>query len=298
MKSREYIVVNSFAEKAFGGNPAGVFTNADGLDKHTMQLIARQMNLVESTFVFSPIGKDYDYYFRYFTPLKEVAIAGHPTIAAVLALIENRQIDISKQTVYRILTNAGIKRINVSKNETGVVVIMEQQKPRFLEIVNDRKSVANILGLGEDDLIQDLPIEPVDTGLGHVIVPVKSLDILMRVQRNIDSLKSLCKNLGVMEAQVFTFETFESDKTLHTRNICPREGIEDPACGVGNGALGAYLLKHHYIDEDKIIIRAEQGNIIEMPSVIEIIALRKDAEIEVSIGGKGKVMRKGIFFLD
>lgn len=153
------------------------------------------------------------------------------------------------------------------------------------------------MGLNEEDLIPDLPVQPVDTGLGRLIVPVKSLEILMRIQRKIEPLKSLCTSLGAMEVQVFTFETYESNNTVHTRNICPREGIEDPACGVGNGALGAYLLKHFYTNGLKIDIRAEQGNIINMPSVISIIGSRKEETIDVSIGGSGKVMVKGLFYL-
>ncbi|MGE5473965.1 MAG: PhzF family phenazine biosynthesis protein [Ignavibacteriales bacterium] len=298
MGKKEFIVVNSFAEKSFGGNPAAVFVNADGLETSIMQLIARQMNLVETAFVFPSTENDHDFRFRYFTPLKELPITGHPTIAAIIALIENKQIDVENKPVYRIKTNVGIKQINIGRNQFGPVVTMEQQKPRFLEIVNDRKNVADILGLDLGDLINELPIQAVDTGLGHIIVPVKSLDALMRVQRKIEPLKNLCASLGVMEAQVFTFETYEQDKTLHTRNICPREGIEDPGCGVGNGALGAYLIKHYYKDEAKASIRAEQGNIVNMPCVIETVASRKGDEIDVSIGGNGKVMIEGTFLLD
>ena len=298
METREYTVVNSFAEKSFGGNPAGVFINAEGLDRAAMQSMARQMNLVESVFVFPSAEKEYDFYFRYFTPQKELPIAGHPTIAAVLALMENKAIEAEKRTAYAIKTNAGIKRINITGSESGPVVTMEQQKPVFYEILGDRKKAAEILALEEGDLMEDLPVQPVDTGLGHIIVAVKSLEALMRVQRKTGPLKKLCEDSGVMEAQVFTFETYGSDKTLHTRNICPREGIEDPACGVGNGALAAYLLKHFCRHEDRITVRAEQGDIVGMPSVVEATALRKEDGIEVWVGGRGKVMRKGIFFLD
>lgn len=297
MTEREFYVVNSFAEEDFGGNPAGVFIDADGLKQEMMQKIARQMNLVESAFVFRSTDNDHDFYFRYFTPLKELPITGHPTIAAVIALIKSKKIKVEEKSLYNIKTNAGIKKIDIKENLSEPIVIMEQKQPEFFPIVEDRKNVADILGLNESDLIAELPVQPVDTGLGHLIVPVKSLDILMRVERKIEPLRNLCSSLGVMEAQIFAFETYDSKNTLHTRNLCPREGIEDPACGVGNGALGAYLLKHHYKNEEKIDIRAEQGNIVNMPGVINIMANRKDDNIEVFIGGSGKVMIKGTFIL-
>lgn len=128
LSTKDFYVVNSFAEKMFGGNPAAVFVKADGLEQSAMQLIARQMNLVESAFVFSSKEKDYDFYFRYFTPLKELPITGHPTIAAVIALIEDNQIDITKQKIYKIKTNAGIKQIDIGANCIGPVVTMEQKK--------------------------------------------------------------------------------------------------------------------------------------------------------------------------
>ena len=94
------------------------------------------------------------------------------------------------------------------------------------------------------------------------------------------------------------FETLAPAADLHTRNICPREGLEDPGCGVGNGALGAYLLKQQYPDRMELKLRAEQGQIVNMPCVIEIFARRSDDGIRVSIGGHGRLMIRGELYLD
>ena len=56
------------------------------------------------------------------------------------------------------------------------------------------------------------------------------------------------------------------DRTfIHTRNICPIEGIEDAACGIGNTAVGPCLLNNHYSDRRMISIKAEQGYIVKVP---------------------------------
>lgn len=301
MKRKDFYVINSFTASVFGGNPAAVFADAADLDPGTMQSIARQMNLVETVFI-SPAeameGANYDFSFRYFTPAEELPIAGHPTIAGVLALIATGRLDATLRTSCRIATKAGIKEIQLGGNDCGPVVMMEQQTPEFLATVADRQRVAHVLGLDASDLMPDLPVQAVDTGLGHLVVPVRSLAALLRVQRKVEPLKDLCRELGIREAQVFAFETVDPHMTLHTRNICPREGIEDPGCGVGNGALGAYLLKHFYRNQTAVTIKAEQGNVIKMPCVIETAAAWELERIRITVGGNGKVMIQGTLFLE
>ncbi len=295
-KGRNFYVVNSFTNKSFGGNPAGVFTDARGLSTSVMQDIARQLNLVETVFVIPLKHQKADFEFRYFTPQKELPIAGHPTIASFVALSKANIIDVSKKENYLIKNKKGVQKIKI-KNKKDPLVIMEQANPIFYKVIEDRKTVADVFGINIKDLSDELSVQTVDTGLGHLIVPLKSLASLMKVKRDINKLKDFCKKHNATEAQLFTFETYDKKMSLHTRNICPREGIEDPACGVGNGAIGAYLLKHYYKDNKNISLKAEQGNIINMPSVINIYGSRKDNDIEVLIGGKGKVMIKGEFFV-
>jgi trans-2,3-dihydro-3-hydroxyanthranilate isomerase len=295
---KEFLVVNSFAAQAFGGNPAAVLPDASGLTDTQMQAIARQLNLVETVFVLPAAETGADLRFRYFTPVQELPVAGHPTVAAVLALIEQGRLPMAAGRDYRIRTGAGIQRVTVARNERGPVVVMEQPRPEFLPPLDARAAAAGLFGLRLEDLLPDLPVQPVHTGLGHLIVPLRTLEALFRAERRILPLKSFCAGLGIREAQLFTPETLDPQKDLHTRNICPREGLEDPGCGVGNGALGAYLLRHYYRGETAIRLRAEQGNIVNMPCVIEIHAQRSQDGIRVSIGGNGRLMIRGEFYLD
>jgi trans-2,3-dihydro-3-hydroxyanthranilate isomerase len=262
------------------------------LREKTMQLIARQLNLVETVFVLNR-NDDYDFELRYFTPLKELPIAGHPTIAAFVALAALEKIEITEKNNYVIKTKAGLKKITVNMDKDETIVTMEQAKPIFYPVIEEKSKIANILDLAINDFIEDLPIQAVDTGLGHLIVPVKSLEAIMKAKRKINPLKELCNELNISEAQIFTFETYNKQFNVHTRNICPREGIEDPGCGVGNAALGAYLLKNKYSEKQEIKITAEQGNLINMPCIIEIYAAKQEDTIQVFIGGKGKVMVQG-----
>jgi len=50
----KYYITDVFTDKPFDGAQIAVFPNADGLDQANMQLLARELNLSETTFVFSP----------------------------------------------------------------------------------------------------------------------------------------------------------------------------------------------------------------------------------------------------
>jgi trans-2,3-dihydro-3-hydroxyanthranilate isomerase len=131
----------------------------------------------------------------------------------------------------------------------------------------------------------------VSVGLGHLIVPMNSLEALMRATRHVSKLHDFCASLGLREAQLFCLETYRSGLDLHTRNICPREGREDPACGNGCGALGAYFAR---FDPARCMIRAEQGDIVGMPSIIDIVIDRRsDQDFQIWIGGSGVIMLEG-----
>lgn len=75
-----YRFVNVFAETAFGGNPLAVVEDASGLSDATMQAIARQFNLSETTFVLPATVATAAARVRIFTPTYEMPFAGHPTL--------------------------------------------------------------------------------------------------------------------------------------------------------------------------------------------------------------------------
>lgn len=71
--------VDAFAEKPFEGNPAAVCPLDDWLPDETLQAIATENNLSETAF-FIPRDDSYD--LRWFTPVSEVDLCGHATLAS------------------------------------------------------------------------------------------------------------------------------------------------------------------------------------------------------------------------
>ena len=80
MASLRYRIVNVFTQgpARLTGNPLAVFESGAGLDEPTMQALARQLNLSETTFILP--SKRASAHVRIFTPSYEMAFAGHPTL--------------------------------------------------------------------------------------------------------------------------------------------------------------------------------------------------------------------------
>jgi predicted PhzF superfamily epimerase YddE/YHI9 len=76
------VQVNAFTSEAFGGNPAAVCLLPREVPDRWLQQVAREMNLSETAFVrVTPAGLS----LRWFTPLVEVDLCGHATLATAHA---------------------------------------------------------------------------------------------------------------------------------------------------------------------------------------------------------------------
>jgi len=80
----ELTVVDAFAERPFGGNPAAVAVLGAFPSEAFMQQVASELNLSETAFVVARSDGGHD--LRWFTPLVEVDLCGHATLAAAHVL--------------------------------------------------------------------------------------------------------------------------------------------------------------------------------------------------------------------
>lgn len=77
-------VVDSFTDRPFGGNPAGVVVLAGAAPEAWMRAVAAEVNLSETAFVVERDDGDHD--LRWFTPTVEVDLCGHATLASAHVL--------------------------------------------------------------------------------------------------------------------------------------------------------------------------------------------------------------------
>ena len=86
-KKLVYEHVDVFTKTPFGGNQLAVFPSPGKINKKQMQMIAREMNFSETTFIFPPKDKASSARVRIFTPGDELPFAGHPTLGTAFVLL-------------------------------------------------------------------------------------------------------------------------------------------------------------------------------------------------------------------
>jgi PhzF family phenazine biosynthesis protein len=77
--------IDAFTTRPFAGNPAAVMPMASFPADAVMQAIAAENNLAETAFLVREGG---DYRMRWFTPLVEVPLCGHATLASAAVVME------------------------------------------------------------------------------------------------------------------------------------------------------------------------------------------------------------------
>lgn len=290
---KSFFIVDVFAEGKYSGNQLAVFIDAQDIPSEEMQLIAKEMNYSETTFVLSREERNGGYDVRIFTPEREVPFAGHPVLGTAFII----QKEMIGKEVERVTLNLKIGQIPVffTSGEGEKILWMKQKTPTFGKRI-ERSAVAEVLGLSIESFDEGFPIEEVSTGLSTLIVPLKDLNALKRIRLNVEKYYSLVNDLESKLILVFCPETRKKEASLSVRVFAYYYGVpEDAATGSANGCLAAYLSKHRYFGSDEVDIRVEQGYEVNRPSLLFLKAKEYREEIEVFVGGKVILVGRGSF---
>jgi trans-2,3-dihydro-3-hydroxyanthranilate isomerase len=284
MSSYRVRIVDAFTSRPFAGNPCGVVADAAGLDDTTMQLIARELNLSETTFV-TPSDKA-DFRVRFFTPRREIPLAGHPTIATMHVLAEDGRIALPDgATRVTQELNVGVLPVDLTRTRDGLVrVVMTQARPEFLTEI-DREAVAAALGIREADLLPGVPVQVVSTGTPQAMVPVRSIEVLENLRPDPALLAELEQRGSYFSLHTFALEAYATPNRAHSRHFAASAGIpEDPVTGSATGGMAAYLWRHKLLREPRYSV--EQGHIMGRPGIVEVeVDGEGDDPLRVRIAG-------------
>ncbi len=88
--------VDAFTSAVFGGNPAAVCPLDEWLDAAMMQSIAAENNLAETAFIVEGGDDGADYGLRWFTPVVEVDLCGHATLASAYVIFNHLKPDMPR----------------------------------------------------------------------------------------------------------------------------------------------------------------------------------------------------------
>jgi PhzF family phenazine biosynthesis protein len=223
-----YRIVNVFAEHPLGGNPLCVFEDARELDTATMQALALQFNLSETTFVLPSTLATARV--RIFTPTFEMPFAGHPTLGTAHVVRDLRHAG-DRLTLEMA---AGVIPVEAD----GDVWTLQANAPKHREPSASRAELAAMLGLEAADVAG--PPLWVDTGSEQLVIPLASAAAVERASPRAELMLQHASNATRAMAYVFARD---GDSVL-ARFFFPKHGavIEDPGTGSACANLGGWLL--------------------------------------------------------
>lgn len=267
----EFLLIDVFTDRHFGGSPLYLFPDAGQIPEQTMQKLANELGYGETAFmVTARSGSERRAGLRVFTPAVEIPFGGHSVLGATFALdLLGRRRKEDQDLAFTWELEAGQYQVMTRREEGETIYSLMQDAPVYLGQYFHRKKVARTLGIPEDEIaITGLPCEVISTGLPIHIVPIGSLEAMKQINLRRRDADAIAGDIGFGDLFVFTCETVEEDSTVHCRMFAPHFGIpEDPASGAATGALLAYLVKHRLVKfTDKVRIVSEQGLEMGRPS--------------------------------
>ena len=308
MPNFPFMQVDAFTESPLTGNACAIVFDADDLDTETMQAVAREMNLSETSFVLrSAIA---DFRARYFTPGEEIPLAGHPTIATAFALADSGRLVLetgastststaatATTTTISLELPVGPIRVDIDRAPGGGMAqaTMYQKRPEFLSTYTAAQTLP-LFGLTPGDLLPGAPIQTVSTGTAQLMVPVRDLETVRRARfdaRAYDHLRRDVAGGEFFSVHLFCLGGATADGATFARHFTgPPGAFEDPFTGSATGGMAAYLWHHGLIESP--VFRAEQGHDMHRPGVAQVEVVGPRDEIEtVKVGGPAVRVLRG-----
>ncbi|HEV2690094.1 MAG TPA: PhzF family phenazine biosynthesis protein [Bryobacteraceae bacterium] len=239
MPSFRYRIVDVFTEQPLEGNPLAVFPDASGIDDPTMQKVAKELNLSETTFVLPPTRPNCLARVRIFTPYREMLFAGHPTIGTSFVLLDEKA------------APQGTERFTLDEKVGAVPIRVEQgARPRIWLTTPpihwgkqyDRAVCAKALALDTADLL-DIAPQLLSAGNPNVFIALTDKNAVDRAWIDSSGMATL-REPGQEPICIFVFTP--TPEGAYSRMFARDHGvIEDPATGSATGPLAAYMMRHH-----------------------------------------------------
>jgi trans-2,3-dihydro-3-hydroxyanthranilate isomerase len=279
-RSYRYTVVDVFTTEPLEGNPLAVFPDALEFDATTMQRVARELNLAETAFVLPATREDCAARVRIFTPAREMAFAGHPTVGTAFVLLQEKVIS-RCAAAFRLEEEVGPVPIRIEFGERPLIWL--RMPPVREGKFQDSSLVARVLGLEPQEL---LPVRPQMLSAGNptVVVAAKDKAAVDRAWLDLTGLKAL---KGPEQDSFCVFLFTPTPEGAYSRMFAPEYGIpEDPASGSCLGPLAVFMMRHGLIaQESGTRFVNEQGAKMGRRSLLHVQIQGKEAGGGIDVGG-------------
>ena len=277
----KYRILNVFTSGGarLSGNPLCVFEDGSQLDAATMQALARQMNVSESTFILP--SKRAAALVRIYTPAYEMPFAGHPTLGTAHVCralgLGGNQLGLEMR--------AGI----IPVTSQGDHWTLRAVTPTSRLVETSAAEIARLLGLESGDIgFQPLWLK---AGREQLIIPLTSEAAVRRAKPKPEMFDKLRSVDGAGQALVFATT---GAKKIMSRFFFPDGAaiLEDPATGSACANLGGWFLAMGR--RPPLAFEISQGELVGRPSILH---LEVNTDNEVFVGGEVIEIGSGIINL-
>jgi PhzF family phenazine biosynthesis protein len=212
MKSVPIFQIDAFTCGPFTGNPAAVCVLDEWLSDNLMQKIAMENNLAETAFLV-PQGNNW--LIRWFTPVTEVDLCGHGTLASAFVLLNIIQPD-RNEVIFQTMN-------------MGNLIVRKKGDMLELDFPTDTLKKCDL----PDLIIESLDKEPVECFMGR-----SDYLLLYSSEAEITSLRPDFRKLAMADGRGVIVTAPGSDVDFVSRFFAPQAGIdEDPVTGSAHTTL-------------------------------------------------------------
>ncbi|KAK3437791.1 hypothetical protein EUGRSUZ_C01250 [Eucalyptus grandis] len=266
------VVVDAFTETAFKGNPAAVcFLEEDEeKDVEWLQAVAREFNISITCFLTRVAASGTEdssprFRLRWFTPVAEVNLCGHATLAATHALFTSGKVD--SDTIQYVTLSGTLTAKRVSEIETaGTSTYQNGDAPGFsIELVFpvvpisecDSENASSLSRVFDGASI----VEVKKTAKDDLLVVFSSGKAVEDLQPQFDKIRS-CAGRGII---ITGLAQPDSGFDYVNRFFCPKLGVnEDHVCGSANCFLAPYWSKKLRKNDFVVYAASSRGGVVNV----------------------------------
>jgi trans-2,3-dihydro-3-hydroxyanthranilate isomerase len=296
-----YYIADVFTKQIFSGAQIAVFPNAEGLSQQQMQLVARELNLSETVFVFHPDKQNTNRVMRIFSPLSEIDFAGHPIIATAFVLAHCGDIQLTDAITPMVFEqNTGPVNVNITA---------EDGQPGFVQFTSKVTSIIDRFTPSDEELASFLSIQQseldhkkyaarlVSCGVPYLIVPVWRYESVRAAKFNYAAWsQSTAPQTAAQEILLFAPKTPFADTDFNVRLLGSRIGLhEDPPVGNAMPAFASYLCSFDFMQKGTYTFAVDRGDERNRRSVLNLEMDHKGSDtLTIRVGGEAVMVAEGV----
>lgn len=205
--------IDAFSNRVFAGNPAAVCPLEEWLEDSVLQAIAQENNLSETSFF---VTEENGYHIRWFTPVAEVDLCGHATLAAAFVIFNYLEPSLSE--------------VNFSSRSGKLTVVRENEL-----LSMDFPSQPPLPCEAPKELVNGLRREPLE------VLCSEDYFVLFSSEKQIRELNPDMGMLKKLDLRGVIVTAKGNKVDFVSRFFAPKFGIdEDPVTGSAHCALTPY----------------------------------------------------------